>query len=170
MDQRLLDALRHDHAFADVTSDQQDQGLQMAIQIDRAAAARYGVTMSVIDNTLYDAFGQRQIAMVYSPLTQYHVVLEADPSFRTDASVLDRIYMSRRRTRWRRARRMQRAVSARDFHAASAPIPLSTFAHVEQRLAPLAITHQGLFPACYHLVQPAAWCRVGSGGGRIAPR
>ena len=75
--QRLLDALRHDPTFADVASDQQDEGLQMAIRVDRAAAARYGVTMNVIDNTLYDAFGQRQIAMVYSPLTQYHVVLEA---------------------------------------------------------------------------------------------
>ena len=67
----------------------------MAISVDRAAAARYGVTMNVIDNTLYDAFGQRQIAMVYSPLTQYHVVLEA--SIRrsaTDASVLDRIYVT----------------------------------------------------------------------------
>ncbi len=144
--QRLLDVLRRDHNFADVTSDQQDQGLQMAIQIDRAAAARYGVTMSVIDNTLYDAFGQRQIAMVYSPVTQYHVVLSADPSFRTDASVLDRIYVTAANALAASSADAASGVTA-GFHAASSPIPLSTFAHVEKRLGPLAITHQGLFPA-----------------------
>ena len=144
--QRLLDAMRHDPMFADVASDQQDDGLQMAISVDRAAAARYGVTMNVIDNTLYDAFGQRQIAMVYSPLTQYHVVLEASPSFRTDASVLDRIYVTAANSLASSTDDAASGVSA-GFHAASAPIPLSTFAHVEQRLAPLVITHQGLFPS-----------------------
>ena len=144
--QRLLDALRHDQAFADVASDQQDEGLQMAIAIDRKAAARYGVTMSVIDNTLYDAFGQRQIAMVYSPLTQYHVVLEADPSFRADAAVLDRIYVTAANALASSNDDAASGVGA-GFHAASAPIPLSTFAHVERQLAPLAITHQGLFPS-----------------------
>ena len=144
--QRLLDALRHDPSFADVASDQQDEGLQMAISVDRAAAARYGVTMNVIDNTLYDAFGQRQIAMVYSPLTQYHVVLEAIPSFRADASVLDRIYVTAANSLAASTDDAASGVSA-GFHAASAPIPLSTFAHVERQLAPLVITHQGLFPS-----------------------
>jgi multidrug efflux pump len=144
--QRLLDALRHDPAFADVATDQQDQGQQMSISVDRAAAARYGVTMNVIDNTLYDAFGQRQIAMVYSPLTQYHVVLEADPSFRADASVLDRIYVTAANSLAASTGDAASGVGA-GFHAASAPIPLSTFAHVEQHQAPLVITHQGLFPS-----------------------
>ena len=144
--QRLLDALRHDATFADVASDQQDEGLQMAIRVDRAAAARYGVTMNVIDNTLYDAFGQRQIAMVYSPLTQYHVVLEASPSFRVDASVLDRIYVTAANALAASTDDAASGVSA-GFHAASAPIPLSTFAHVDRQLAPLVITHQGLFPS-----------------------
>ncbi len=143
---RLLDALRGDASFADVASDQQDDGLQMAIGIDRTAAARYGVTMNVIDNTLYDAFGQRQIAMVYSPLTQYHVVLEADPSFRTDAAVLDRIYVTAANALAASEADAASGVSA-GFHASSPPIPLSTFAHVERRMAPLAITHQGLFPS-----------------------
>ena len=144
--QRLLGALRHDRTFADVASDQQDEGLQMAISVDRAAAARYGVTMDVIDNTLYDAFGQRQIAMVYSPLTQYHVVLEASSSFRTDASVLDRIYVTAANALAASTDDAASGVSA-GFHAASTPIPLSTFAHVERQMAPLAITHQGLFPS-----------------------
>jgi multidrug efflux pump len=142
--QRLLDALRHDASFADVASDQQDEGLQVAIHVDRAAAARYGITMNVIDNTLYDAFGQRQIAMVYSPLTQYHVVLEASPSFRVDASVLDRIYVTAANALAASTDDAASGISA-GFHAASAPIPLSTFARVDRRLAPLVITHQGLF-------------------------
>ena len=144
--QRLLDALRHDATFADVASDQQDEGLQMAIRVDRAAAARYGVTMNVIDNMLYDAFGQRQIAMVYSPLTQYHVVLEASPSFRVDASVLDRIYVTAANALAASTDDAASGVSG-GFHAASAPIPLSTFAHVDRQVAPLLITHQGLFPS-----------------------
>ncbi|MEJ0015092.1 MAG: efflux RND transporter permease subunit [Acetobacteraceae bacterium] len=143
---RLLEALRQDPNFADVASDQQDEGLQMAIHVDRAAAARYGVTMSVIDNTLYDAFGQRQIAMVFSPLTQYHVVLEASPSFRTDASVLDRIYVTATNSQAAGSDDTASGIGA-GFHAASPPIPLSTFARVERRLAPLVITHQGLFPS-----------------------
>ena len=144
--QRLLDALRHDATFADVASDQQDEGLQMAIRVDRAAAARYGVTMNVIDNTLYDAFGQRQIAMVYSPLTQYHVVLEASPSFRVDASVLDRIYVTSANALAASTDDAASGVGA-GFHVASSPIPLSTFAHVDRQVAPLVITHQGLFPS-----------------------
>ena len=144
--ERLLTALRHDPALADVASDQQDQGQEMMISVDRAAAARYGVTMNVIANTLYDAFGQRQIAMVYSPLTQYHVVLEANPSFRTDASILDRLYVTAANSLAASTNDAASGVGA-GFHAASAPIPLSTFARVEQRMAPLVITHQGLFPA-----------------------
>jgi hydrophobe/amphiphile efflux-1 (HAE1) family protein len=144
--QRLLDVLRRDPTFADVASDQQDDGLQMAIRVDRAAAARYGVTMGVIDDTLYDAFGQRQIAMVYSPLAQYHVVLEATPSFRSDASVLDQIYVTSSSARAAGDDDASSGVTA-GFHAASAPIPLSAFAHVERQLAPLVIAHQGLFPS-----------------------
>jgi multidrug efflux pump subunit AcrB len=143
---RLLDALRHDPAFADVTTDLQDEGLQMAIRVDRAAAARFGVTMNVIDNTLYDAFGQRQIATVYSPLAQYHVVLEASSSFRTDASVLDRIYVTAANALAAGTDDAASGVGA-GYHAASAPIPLSSFARVERQLAPLVITHQGLFPS-----------------------
>jgi multidrug efflux pump len=84
--------------------------------------------------------------MVYSPLTQYHVVLEASPSFRTDASILDRLYVTAANSLAASTNDAASGVGA-GFHAASAPIPLSTFARVEQRLAPLVITHQGLFPA-----------------------
>jgi multidrug efflux pump len=144
--QHLLDALRHEQPLADVASDQQDGGLQIAIRVDRTAAARYGVTMGVIDDTLYDAFGQRQIAMVYSPLAQYHVVLEASPSFTTDASVLDLIYVNSGNARAQSADDAASGVSA-GFHAASSTIPLSAFARMDRQLAPLVITHQGLFPS-----------------------
>jgi multidrug efflux pump subunit AcrB len=102
--------------------------------------------MGAIDDTLYDAFGQRQIATVYSPLTQYHVVLEASPSLRTDASLLDRIYVTAANALSASTDDTASGVSA-GFHAASAPIPLSAFAHVDRQMAPLAITHQGLFPS-----------------------
>ena len=168
--QRLLEALRHDPTFADVASDQQDEGLQMAISVDRAAAARYGVTMNVIDNTLYDAFGQRQIAMVYSPLTQYHVVLEASPSFRVDASVLDRIYVTAANALAASTDDAASGVSG-GFHAASAPIPLSTFAHVErQRGAAWSSRIRGCFrPPPSHSICPPVWRWVRRSRRCIAP-
>jgi multidrug efflux pump len=66
---------------ADVSSDQQNLGLQSMIQYDRGTAARFGITPQTIDNTLYDAFGQRQVSTMYTSLNQYHVVMEAAPEF-----------------------------------------------------------------------------------------
>ena len=91
---RLETALRTEPALADVASDQQNDGLRMTLTVDRQAAARMGVTMADIDQTLYDAFGQRQVATVYSPLTQYHVILEVDPRYRNDPGVLNKIYVT----------------------------------------------------------------------------
>ncbi len=140
---RLVDRLRRRPELADVTSDQQDDGLQMLITVDRAAAARFGVTMNAVDQILYDAFGQRQIATVFTSLTQYHIVLEVDPAFRNDPAVLDKIYIGSQDA----ANGNNASGLGNDFHQAAASVPLSSFAHVERRTAPLAITHQGLFPA-----------------------
>ena len=120
----------------------------MAVAIDREAAARFGVTLNAIDQTLYDAFGQRQIATVFATLTQYHVILELDPAFRSDPNILDKIYVT--------AASAQAAIGSDDpaggdrqrgFHQASAAVPLSAFARITRRPAPLTINHQGLFPA-----------------------
>jgi hydrophobe/amphiphile efflux-1 (HAE1) family protein len=145
---RLVAALQQMPEFSDVASDQQDDGLQMLITVDRAAAARFGATVSAVDQTLYDAFGQRQIATVYTPLTQYHVILEVDPTFRNQPGILNKIYVG-----GQDAANSSSANSGAvggigpDFHQAATSIPLSAFARSEQRTAPLAITHQGLFPA-----------------------
>ena len=143
---RLVAELQKAPELADVASDQQDEGLRMSITIDRAAAARMGVTMYAIDQTLYDAFGQRQIATVYSPLTQYHVILEIDPRYRDDPSVLSKIYVTASSAQAGTTNQASSGVST-GFAAPSPAVPLSAFAHIEQKLAPLAITHEGLFPS-----------------------
>jgi multidrug efflux pump len=143
---RLIGALRGRRAIGDAASDQQEEGLQLMLTIDRAAAARYGVTLAAIDQTLYDAFGQRQIATIYGPLTQYHVILELDPAQRGDLGVFNRVYITQSASQ---AATSDESVSgiAGGFRQASPAVPLAAVVHAERRLAPLAITHQGLFPA-----------------------
>jgi multidrug efflux pump len=143
---RLVNELRTDTALADVASDRQDEGLRVTIAVDRQAAARMGVTMDDVDQTLYDAFGQRQIATVYSPLTQYHVILEVDPRYRNDPAVLSKIYVTAASSQLGAGSDASSGVSS-GFHQASTAIPLAAFARLEPHLAPLAITHQGLFPS-----------------------
>jgi hydrophobe/amphiphile efflux-1 (HAE1) family protein len=144
--ERLLAALSPEPALADVASDRQDQGLQMMVTIDRAAAARLGITLDAIDQTLYDAFGQRQVATIFSPLTQYHVILEVDPAFQHDPQVLDKIYVTSASADAADVNDQAGGISSA-FHRPANAVPLSAFARVEQRMAPLAFTHQGLLPA-----------------------
>jgi hydrophobe/amphiphile efflux-1 (HAE1) family protein len=123
---RLAAALRKLPELKDVNSDQQNAGLQLSIEIDRDTAARFGVTASAINNTLYDAFGQRQVATLYTQVNQYRVVLEAAASVGSDPSALDRIYVS---------------------SSSGDQVPLSTFARATETTVPLSISHQGQFPA-----------------------
>ena len=78
---KLLAALEHNPVLRDVNSDQQQKGLETDLHIDRATASRLGLTISQIDNTLYDAFGQRQVSTIYSAQNQYHVVMEVAPRY-----------------------------------------------------------------------------------------
>jgi multidrug efflux pump subunit AcrB len=110
----------------DVNSDQQTQGLELDLKIDRDTASRLGVAMADIDNTLYDAFGQRQVAVFYTEVNQYRVVLEADPSIGTGPDALDRIYVP---------------------GAGGAQIPLSQLVKISRSPVALSIGHQGQFPA-----------------------
>ena len=80
----MLQELRTIPIIADVNSDQQNRGLQAMVQYDRSTAARFGISPQLIDNTLYDAFGQRQVSTMYTALNQYHVVMEAAPQFWQD--------------------------------------------------------------------------------------
>ena len=110
----------------DVATDQQNDGSQVSLVIDRVTASRLGITATEIDNTLYDAFGQRQINTLFTQLNQYHVILEALPEFQKNPTMLNNIYIN---------------------SASGGPVPLSTFAHFESGSAPLAVIHQGQFPA-----------------------
>ena len=110
----------------DVTSDQQIASPHLAIEIDRDSASRLGLSLAQIDQTLYDAFGQRQVATIYASSTQYKVVLEVLPSFQADPAALSRIYVT---------------------GANGAQVPISTVAKFTNKIAPLTINHQGQFPA-----------------------
>lgn len=91
---RITDALRNVPELADVGSDQQDRGLTVALNLDRSTASRLGLNLSNIDNTLYDAFGQRQVSTIYNDMNQYHVVMEVDPAFWQDPQTLREVWIS----------------------------------------------------------------------------
>ena len=91
---RLTEAMQRLPELTDVNSDQQQRGLETVLQIDRATAMRLGVTVSAIDNTLYDAFGQRQVSVIYNPLNQYHVVMEVAPRYWQNPDTLKDIWVS----------------------------------------------------------------------------
>jgi multidrug efflux pump len=123
---RVLERLRRMPELTDVNSDQQNKGLEARLVIDRATASRLGITPQMIDDTLYDAFGQRQVSTTYTQLNQYHVVMEVDPRFWQNPDGLKSIY-----------------VRARSGELA----PLSAFTHYEPSTAPLAVNHSGQFPS-----------------------
>src|SRR5205085_7196835 len=91
---KVTAALEQVPELTEVNSDQQQKGLETDLVIDRPTAARLGLTVSQIDNTLYDAFGQRQVSTIYAPRNQYHVVMEVAPQFWQSPDTLDRIFIS----------------------------------------------------------------------------
>src|ERR1700689_4604397 len=91
---RMLNALRRVRLISDVNTDQQNSGLQAVVQYDRDTAARFGISSQLIDNVLYDAFGQRQVSTMYTSLNQYHVVMEVAPRFWQDPEFLKQIYVT----------------------------------------------------------------------------
>jgi hydrophobe/amphiphile efflux-1 (HAE1) family protein len=110
----------------DVASDQQIASPHIAITIDRNAASRLGLSMATIDQTLYDAFGQRQVATIYTSSRQYKLILELEPQFQSDPAALSRIYLTA---------------------PGGARVPLSAVAHFATKVEPLTVNHQGQFPA-----------------------
>jgi len=135
----------------DVATDQQDRAAQANLVIDRDTASRLGVTASAIDNTLYDAFGQRLISIMFTQLNQYHVVLEVDPSFRNDPDSLKSIYVPAGGGQSPVAQGGNAPVantpSAGVLAATAQQVPLSAIAHFQTSTGPLIINHQGQFPA-----------------------
>jgi len=122
----ILQKMKSLPMIADVNSDEQNKGLQSMITYDRATAGRLGISSQLIDNTLYDAFGQRPVSTMYTALNQYFVVMEAAPEFWQNPEFLRSVYIKA---------------------PSGAEVPLNAVARYAQTTAPLAVEHQGLFPA-----------------------
>jgi multidrug efflux pump len=123
---RVREAMSKLPQITDVNTDQQDKGLQTSLVIDRDAAARLGISVSLIDQTLNDLFGQRQVSTIYHPLNQYRVVLEAAPQYWQGPEVLKQIFV---------------------IAPGGVQVPLSAVARYEMTSTPLAVNHQGQFAA-----------------------
>jgi len=123
---RLLEKLSTVPQIADVSSDQQNSGLSSNVVIDRDTASRLGLTAQAVDSALYDAFGQRQVSVMYKSINQYHVVLALEQQWWESPDFLNTIYVQ-----------TPRGLS----------VPLSTFSHFTQGLTPISLPHQGQFPA-----------------------
>jgi multidrug efflux pump len=123
---KISDALKALPELADVNSDQEDKGLETALHFDRDTAARLGLTTQEIDNTLNDAFGQRQVSTIYNALNQYHVVMEVAQKFLQDPSTLDDIYVQNKSGKM---------------------VPLSAFSSYGPGTTPLSVSHHGQFVA-----------------------
>jgi multidrug efflux pump len=121
---KIVAALQKAPELRDVTSDMLISGLGVELTIDRDTAARLGVTPQAIDDTLYDAFGQRQISTIFTQLNLYRVVLEVKPGMAKDARALEQIYVK---------------------STSGTPVPLSTFVTIKEGVAPLTVNHQGQF-------------------------
>jgi multidrug efflux pump len=123
---RLLGAMKALPLLQDVASDQQEGGLGLTLTIDRDSASRLGISAQVLDDTLYDAFGQRQVSTIFTQLNLYRVILEVDPAFQQNPTALRSIYV--------------RASNG-------APVSLDSIAHYEHTQGSLTVAHQGQFPA-----------------------
>jgi multidrug efflux pump len=205
---RFIARLKQLPELEDVATDQQPGGLALYLVIDRVTASRLGIAPSTIDNTLYDAFGQRQISTMYTQVNQYHVVLESEPQFQKNPNKLNQLYIQSNassgatgvgaassfassssssagsnaltgsalytpsaNTLTPPANALAASTAASGMGAASAgatssttssAVPLSAFAHFENTTEPLAITHQGQFPAITVSFNLAANAALGS--------
>ena len=122
----LLSQMKKQHMLTDVNSDQQNSGLQASLVYDRDTASRLGITPQMIDNTLYEAFGQAQVSTMYTALNQYHVVMEVSPQFWQNPSSLNDIYVR---------------------PSVGKEVPLSAITHYAPKTAPLSVNHQTQFPS-----------------------
>ena len=123
---KLLRMMKKMPELADVNSDQQNSGLEANLVIDRPTASRLGITPQTLDNVLYDAFGEREIARTYTPVNQYFIVMEVDPIFWQNPGGLKQVYVP---------------------SAAGGPIPLAAFTHFQPSTAALTVNHSGVFPS-----------------------
>lgn len=131
---KLVNEMRRDPLFRDVSSEAQEGGLRAQLDVDRTRAGQLGVSLQAITDTLNDAFAQRQISTIYGQANQYRVVLEALPMYQRDPSILSKLYLPG-------------GASSSVFGAPNAQVPLDAVATLKRTTAPLAISHQAQFPA-----------------------
>jgi multidrug efflux pump len=147
---KLVEMLRRNPAVRDVSSEAQEGGLRAMVNVDREKAGRLGISMQVINDTLNDAFGQRQISTIYGQANQYRVILEAAPQYQRDPSALAKIYVPAnipsQPLQSSSAQNIQ-PLSSFVPGASSTQVPLSAFAELIRTTAPLAIAHQEQFPS-----------------------
>ena len=147
---RIRQALMQLHELSDVNTDAQDKGLQTSLVINHDAAARLGISQSLIDNTLNDLFGQRLVSTIYEPLNQYHVVMEAAPQYWQSPETLKDVFIiangaGQYPATITSAYTQENKIAASGIH--NIQVPLASFAHFEQTFTPLAVNHQGQFAA-----------------------
>jgi multidrug efflux pump len=146
---RFMEKLSAIPDVRDVASDQLNQGLSAGLVIDRDTASRLGILPAQIDNTLYDAFGQRQVSTIFTQLNQYRVVLEVDPQFQQSPDSLKNIYVASSGTLQASAGSTANISTAAQANVTSSPnpqVPLSAFTRFEPGSAALTINHQAQFP------------------------
>jgi multidrug efflux pump subunit AcrB len=122
----MTNIMRRLPQLTDVVSDQQNSGLEAGLYIDRPTASRLGITPSAIDNILYDAFGEREVARTFSPMNQYYVVMEVEPKFWQTPDGLNQVYVPSK---------------------SGAPVPLAAFTSMRPSTAALTVNHSGVFPS-----------------------
>ncbi len=172
---KLVDRLRQSKVLTDVASDLQDGGLQAYVNIDRATASRFGITPAVVDNALYNAFGQRLISTIYTQTNQYRVVLEVQPQFQLGPAALNNIYVPATNAGGSTATvgtsgvaagastsSLSGAVSTSNSSSNVQQVPLSSIATIEERAAPLVVNHIGQFPATTVSFNLAAGASLGN--------
>ncbi|MFI3157537.1 MAG: efflux RND transporter permease subunit [Methylococcaceae bacterium] len=128
---RIVKALSQRNELVDVNTNQQDKGQQIALRIDRDSATRLGVSQALIDTTLNNAFGQRQVSVIYNPLNQYHVIMEVAPEYSQSPEALNNIYIN---------------VPPGSQSPSGGQVPLSAFSSYELTNTPLSVNHQSQFP------------------------
>jgi multidrug efflux pump len=177
---QLLQKLQQLPQLQDAASDQQDRGLQASVVIDRDTASRLGISSQTIDDTLYDAFGQRQVSTIFTQSNQYHVVMEVKPHLQLDPSALQHIYvpssiaatppgngLESPATGTQQASGSQTSGATNSADQRATQVPLSAFTHIEHRTTPLAINHQGQFPVVTLSFNLAPGAALGEAVGAI---
>jgi multidrug efflux pump len=146
---KLADAMKTQPALTDVDTDQADNGVETWVDVDKPTAARLGISAKDIDNALYDAFGQRQVANIYDELNQYHVIMGVAQQYARSPAALDDVYVPAKNATAAAAGAPANLTAARDPSGGSAlsanrttMVPLSAIAHFAERATPSSVNHQ----------------------------